>query len=512
MVVAVMVAAGGARGTLVAPQGSYNILMLLPMSTRSHRNVFLPLAEALADRGHKVVMLTNQPPTATHENITEVYHGLPNILQYGANMFSRRSSATAFVNKFGESVVEMSRSIYQVPAVMDLYSRRKEFHLIIINMLYCELMYPFVHEATFITVCPTALSPRHSAVMGNPLSPAAAPSTYSHFSHPMSLLDKIKSFGEQSFRNFYWTYWAVIPAIQKEIAAQFPHLPPLLEVERNQSLTLINSHFTIDTPVPLLPSQVEVGGLHCRPGRPLPQRLEAWVTGAGEGGVVYFSLGSVTNGTLLPVTYRDMFVDAFRQVEQRVIWKFEEKLMEVSENVLMDTWLPQQDILADPRVKLFISHGGLLSSEEAVFHATPVLALPMSFDQPKTSGLLQDLGVARVLHWEQLSTQLIVNSIKEIINNPRYTTKAQELSRMFRDRPETAGEKAVFWTEYVIRHQGGGSLRSPAARLSWREFLMLDVLVGCLLAAGGACLIMRALLRPMFTGLFYRGTGKVKRE
>ena len=47
--------------------------------------------------------------------------------------------------------------------------------------------------------------------------------------------------------------------------------PPLLEIERNQSLTLMNTHFSITTPVPLLPSQVEVGAMHCRPVKPLPQ-------------------------------------------------------------------------------------------------------------------------------------------------------------------------------------------------------------------------------------------------
>lgn len=45
---------GVAWAELAPPERSYNILMLLPVSSKSHRNVFLPVAEALADRGHKV--------------------------------------------------------------------------------------------------------------------------------------------------------------------------------------------------------------------------------------------------------------------------------------------------------------------------------------------------------------------------------------------------------------------------------------------------------------------------
>ena len=39
---------------LPPPEKSYKILMLIPYWGMSHKNVFMPLAEALADRGHKV--------------------------------------------------------------------------------------------------------------------------------------------------------------------------------------------------------------------------------------------------------------------------------------------------------------------------------------------------------------------------------------------------------------------------------------------------------------------------
>ena len=39
---------------LKPPERSYKILMLLPFASKSHRNVFLPIANGLAERGHKV--------------------------------------------------------------------------------------------------------------------------------------------------------------------------------------------------------------------------------------------------------------------------------------------------------------------------------------------------------------------------------------------------------------------------------------------------------------------------
>lgn len=40
----------------------------------------------------------------------------------------------------------------------------------------------------------------------------------------------------------------------------------------------------------------------------------------------------------------------------------------------------------------------------------------------------------------------------------------------------TGIQKAVWWTEYVLRHKNTNYLRSPAADITWWEYFMLDVL------------------------------------
>ena len=57
-----------------------------------------------------------------------------------------------------------------------------------------------------------------------------------------------------------------------------------------------------------------------------------------------------------------------------------------------------------------------------------------------------------------------------------YRQNAQKLSRLFRDRPQTPLETAIFWTEYVIRHGGAPHLRSAALDLTWYQYLLLDVI------------------------------------
>ena len=75
--VLVTVLAISAQGNLTPPERSYKILMLLPVSSKSHNNVFQPMAEAMADRGHKVNNVC-----ITHFNICRSKESLSNALHH----------------------------------------------------------------------------------------------------------------------------------------------------------------------------------------------------------------------------------------------------------------------------------------------------------------------------------------------------------------------------------------------------------------------------------------------
>ncbi|XP_045130167.1 UDP-glycosyltransferase UGT5-like isoform X2 [Portunus trituberculatus] len=410
-----------AAGLLAPPQKNYSILMLIPYWGKSHRNVFMPLSEALADRGHKVVMLTMVPESSTHPNITEVSFSLANVNVDSSNMFDLLGTSIRTTY-----MPIIAREMYKLPCVKKLYKERKQFDLIVVDYSFSQI----------------------------------------------------------------WQH--------------FPDLPPLMDIERNQSLTLMNTHFSISTPMPLLPSQVEVGAMHCRPAKPLPQDLKAWVTGAGSAGVVYFSLGSTASGMSIPSQYRQIFLEVFRRLPQRVLWKYEGELEGMSDNVRISRWLPQQDLLAHCNVKVFISHGGLLSLQESIFHATPLLILPIYGDQFRNGMFVDGSDVGRTLMWKELTVDRIVEALTDIITNPKYQKNVARLSATLRDQLTTPQERAVFWTEYVIRHRGAVQLRCPAADHSWVEFLLLDVmgllLLGLLLLLFFTRRILRAISTKIFDG------------
>lgn len=77
-----------------------------------------------------------------------------------------------------------------------------------------------------------------------------------------------------------------------------------------------------------------------------------------------------------------------------------------------------------PQVRLFITHGGLFSTQEAIYHRVPVLGLPVSVDQHHNMRMVQRMGWGRVLHWENLTYDSLRSSILEIMDDSRLGTFA----------------------------------------------------------------------------------------
>lgn len=72
-----------------------------------------------------------------------------------------------------------------------------------------------------------------------------------------------------------------------------------------------------------------------------------------------------------------------------------------------------------PKVKLFISHGGISGVYEAVDAGVPVLGFPVYFDQPRNIDNLVDAGMAISMDVLSVTKNTILNAILELVNNKK---------------------------------------------------------------------------------------------
>lgn len=65
----------------------------------------------------------------------------------------------------------------------------------------------------------------------------------------------------------------------------------------------------------------------------------------------------------------------------------------------------------------------------------------------------------------------------------RYAENSKRLAIAFNDRPLSPLDTAIYWTEYVIRHNGAPQLRVASVGLPLYQYLLLDVLVPLIVVA-----------------------------
>ena len=153
-------------------------------------------------------------------------------------------------------------------------------------------------------------------------------------------------------------------------------------------------------------------------------------------GVVLVSFGSAVKPSQMTEERRAVFLEVFHLLGERVgatpperytvIWKWDEEGVDgLPSNVVLSKWLPQQvpppllppqDVLAHPHLRVFVTHGGLLSLQEALFHKVPLVGIPLGNDQKPNLLRAEARGYAVLLDWSTLSTAALHRGILTLLS------------------------------------------------------------------------------------------------
>ncbi|XP_049803189.1 UDP-glucosyltransferase 2-like [Schistocerca nitens] len=478
------------------------ILVVVPTASISHQKPFHILTKALLQRGHEVTLFTTNPLKISHENLTEVDASVGYKTHGEFDFVSMASQSPLenipFVRHYAKTIVPAQLSD---PAVQDFIRRNHTFDVVIMEWITYQGYYGLVHRVGsppligMITL--SAFSPVYYS-MGNPMNPAYIPDVWVGFSDHMTFWER--AYNALFYLRCYFLWYSENLPEQEVFMRQYfgPEPPPVYETERNFSLLIINNHFTMEYPRPHLPNVIEITGVHVETQtKPLPKRIREFMDGA-EHGVIYFSLGSNVKSSALPWEKAKAFLDAFRELPQRVLWKWEnESLPGQPHNVMVSKWLPQQDVLAHPKVVLFVMQGGLQSMNEATYHGVPFLVIPFFSDQAHNAAKIQQAELGLRLDFHDVTKDTVLRSIRAVLQDSKYRENMKTLSSIFREHQVDSVERAVWWVEYVIRHKGAPHMRSAALDLHWWQQLLLDVIAFILLVVivtgGGILYLVRRL-------------------
>ncbi|KAJ6633878.1 UDP-glucosyltransferase 2 [Pseudolycoriella hygida] len=463
------------------------ILIYYPTIGISHVLPVQALAKSLAERNHEITFVSPFPLSkpvknyrdiklennddATASFISEVTKNPKNV-----SMFQMMSKMPQLIFKFGNETLQSK----EVRRLM----KEEQFDLVIVGFFFTDFGLGLADHFK----CPSIVF-SHGAgsfwtlnrMVGNPTSLSTVPSGFIR-GEMTSFINRLKTFfltGVEVAIAEYMKYYS-----KQVYEYNFPKSEGYIsyeEAHNNVSLVFMNSHFSGASVRPLLPNMVEVGGLQVKPvSDPLPEKLQAFLDGAKQGAIL-FTLGSNSKSKYLPEQTLKILLTVFSKLKQRVVMKWESDVLEGKpDNVFVGTWLPQDDILAHPNIKLFISHCGLGGVVEARHHGVPIIGLPVYGDQPKNAEEVASEGWGIQMDLMELTETSLMESINEIITVPRYSEIAKKLSALTRDRPMNAKDTAVYWVEYVLRHRGAPHIHYAGADLNFLQYNSYDI-IGLLL-------------------------------
>ncbi|XP_052892955.1 UDP-glycosyltransferase UGT4-like [Anopheles moucheti] len=492
------------------------ILSVFPTTSKSHWILGSSLMKELAQDGHEVTVISPFPLKKAPKNYRDV-----NIV-YHTRLFDEimdevfdkiDDSIVEKMMELGNFMHEITNTTLASPEVQSLINSEETFDLVVLEIFLNDAFLGFADRFN----CPVVgMSTFGASAWVNSLT--GSPQPLSYVPHPMTgLTDKMnfwQRLGNVLFTAFDEALLKVMcdPIQQMYYKQYFPNATRTLdEMRRNGvSLVLINSHFSLSFPRPYLPNLIEVGGFHVnRKINPLPEDIKTFIE-QSEHGVIYFSLGSNLKPSKMDQQKRNDIVRVLSSLKQNIIWKWDDDTLVLDrKKFLLGKWFPQDDILAHPNVKLFITHGGLLSCTESIYHGVPIVGIPIFGDQLLNMARAEQSGWGIGVAYTKLNEQTFSKAIHDVLSDKSYATNVKTISRRLRDQPLAPMDTAKFWVEYVLRHDGAKHLISSAQDLNFIQYNNLDVYLFVCTIVVTIVMLIRLGVKKLFNVLFRKKANQI---
>jgi len=338
---------------------SAKILAIFPHTGKSHFFMFQPFVYKLAERGHEITIMTHFPDPNPPKNVkylsieskeAEIQFNsfsmelLESIPKHFLSIVTPLMSITS-LREFGIDACQKGLSH---PNVQNLLKDKHEFDLSIVEFFNtdCFASFSYVYKTPLVGIFSSVMMPWHGYRFGNPDNPAYISNHFLQVGSKMNFFERCYNTFVTTVSKMAYYFLFDPPAdvfVQKYIG---PNIPPVREIVKNTSLYLVNSHFTLFQPRPLVPGIVELGGIHVTPSKgKIPKDVLDFIEGSPNG-VIFFSMGSTVRGATMPFYKVKIFQNVFSKLPQRILWKWEDDVMPGKpHNVMIGKWFAQNDIL-----------------------------------------------------------------------------------------------------------------------------------------------------------------------
>ncbi|XP_066293401.1 UDP-glucuronosyltransferase 1-2-like [Branchiostoma lanceolatum] len=312
---------------------------------------------------------------------------------------------------------------------------------------------------------------------GNPLPLAYYPVTPSGLTSEMTFKQRVQNTLYYAIAIYFHRY-KLCPPFDFIVHKYISNDTNTEEIMSDTDLWLSLADFTLEFPRPTMPNVVNIAAFNLADPKPLPQDLEEFMQASGDLGVILFSLGSITAS--MPDRIAHIFMEAFAQVPQKVIWKMGEgddaNNQDFPSNVKPMKWVPQNDLLAHKKMRLFIYHGGTNGLYESVYHGVPMVLVTLPIVSELRDNIARAVyhGYGVQLDITSLTAETLLQTIQHVLATESYKENVEGAGRIMADQLVPPLNLTMWWIEHVIKHGGLPHLRTRANKIPFYEYFLLD--------------------------------------
>ncbi|MCR3759555.1 macrolide family glycosyltransferase [Clostridium felsineum] len=146
--------------------------------------------------------------------------------------------------------------------------------------------------------------------------------------------------------------------------------------------------------------------------------------------VIYVSLGTVFSN--FDKTLYEIFFEAFKDMDAIVVmtaYKTDLSEFNIPKNFIVRNYISQSKVLK--YAEAAVTHGGMNSVNDLIVNNVPFVAIPLGADQPYMSSRAEKLGACISLDRNNLTAEILKNSLNEILSNSKYTQNIRRINESF---------------------------------------------------------------------------------
>ncbi|CAO4380262.1 unnamed protein product [Caenorhabditis nigoni] len=481
---------------LITDINSYNILVFCPLFGHSHSTYFGKLADILTEAGHSVTLFTptiidefrnhsytkltedvvHLDPSPKLKSIGDLIAGNSRYWKQEFSILEIPQSARFFQSVTGELHNVLSSNLSLLDEL-----KKKKFDLFLFESIFtCALpLIDYLEIPAFIVAQSITFESSSMRAIGEPVMPSYIPDLITQSSDKMTLYERFLNTAIQLLQHYFNyspEYYLSYNNPNKRIYS--------MERLSDASFVFTNSNPYLDFPRAIVSKNIPIGGISVDTENLKMGKLsESWDQVLNLRPKTFLiAFGSVILSKDMPFEYKVSLARAMKQFSDvTFIWKYEDNdtdsFAKGIENIYFSKWIPQRELLADPRLSAFMTHGGLGSVNEVSYLGKPTIMCPIMGDQMRNAKMLaRHNGSVEISKHSLGDSKIVEEAFRKVIYDESYTVAAKRLAEHLQNQPVKPKDLFLKHAEFAARFGKLPSLDPYSRQMGFLEYFLLDIL------------------------------------